>query len=84
MIPPAGRKEFDDEILLLISEKIKEMRKSKGYKSYETFALDNDLDRKQYWRLENGSNMTLRSLIKILKIHNVSLKKFFTDLKLEK
>ena len=76
----AGRKEFDDEILLLISEKIKEMRKAKGYKSYETFALD----RKQYWRLENGSNMTLRSLIKILKIHNVSLKKFFTDLKLEK
>lgn len=73
--------DFEDEILLLISAKIKEMRKAKGYKSYETFALENDLDRKQYWRLENGSNMTLRSLVKILKIHNVSLKKFFSELK---
>lgn len=76
-----GEKDFDGEILLLISGKIKEMRKAKGYKSYETFALEHDLDRKQYWRLENGSNMTLRSLIKILKIHKISLRKFFAELK---
>jgi len=75
-----AKDDFEDEILLLISAKIKEMRKAKGYKSYEIFALENDLDRKQCWRLENGSNMTLKSLVKILKIHNVSLKKFFSEL----
>jgi quercetin dioxygenase-like cupin family protein len=31
-----------------------------GFSSYETFAVDNDLDRKKYWRVENGA-ITLRS-----------------------
>ncbi|MFM9840547.1 MAG: hypothetical protein ACKVOQ_19925 [Cyclobacteriaceae bacterium] len=52
---------------------------NKGYKSYETFALDHEVDRKQYWRIENGSNITLATLLKVLKIHKISLKRFFSD-----
>ena len=61
-----------------LGEKIKELRVKAGYTSYETFALDHNLDRKQYWRIENGSNITLRSLLKILKLHKKSLKEFFS------
>lgn len=66
--------------LALIALKIKQLRKSSGCKSYETFALDHDLDRKQYWRVEKGTNITLATLIKVLDIHKISLKDFFNDL----
>jgi transcriptional regulator with XRE-family HTH domain len=72
-------KEIDIDQLQRIAEKLKQLRRSKGYKSYETFAIDNELDRKQYWRIENGSNITLATLIKVLKIHRISLKRFFSD-----
>ncbi|MFN4147434.1 MAG: helix-turn-helix domain-containing protein [Runella sp.] len=65
-----------------IALKIKDLRKKSGWKSYETFALDHHLDRKQYWRVENGSNITLATLLKILDIHQVSLKEFFNELDL--
>ncbi|WP_312923014.1 XRE family transcriptional regulator [Empedobacter brevis] len=63
-----------------ISNKLKELRISKGYTSYETFAFDNDLNRVQYWRIESGQNITLKTLIKVLQIHEKSLEEFFKDL----
>ncbi len=63
-----------------ISEKLKEIRLSKGYSSYETFAFENELNRVQYWRIESGKNITLKTLIKILEIHKISLEEFFKDL----
>ena len=62
-----------------IGKKLKAIRIAKGYTSYENFALENDIDRKQYWRIENGQNLTLKSLIKILDIYGLSLKKFFNE-----
>lgn len=63
-----------------ISQKLKEVRLSKGYTSYETFAFDNNLNRVQYWRIESGRNITLKTLIKLLEIHKISLEDFFKDL----
>ncbi|WP_313375354.1 helix-turn-helix transcriptional regulator [Chishuiella sp.] len=63
-----------------ISNKLKELRISKGYTSYETFAFENELNRVQYWRIESGHNITLKTLIKVLKIHEKSLEEFFKDL----
>jgi transcriptional regulator with XRE-family HTH domain len=62
-----------------IGEKLKALRISKKYTSYETFAIENNIDRKQYWRIENGHNLTLKSLIKILDVHKMSLKEFFSE-----
>ena len=56
------------------------MRIDAGFTSYENFANANDLDRKQYWRIENSANITLSTLIKILEIHKVTMKDFFIDL----
>jgi transcriptional regulator with XRE-family HTH domain len=63
-----------------IASKLKQMRIDAGFTSYENFANVNDLDRKQYWRIENGANITISTLIKILEIHKNSLKDFFTDI----
>lgn len=76
---PQKRSNIADNLLIEIGKKIKEMRINSGYKSYENFAYDYDLDRKQYWRIENGTNITMNTLIKILKIHKTALQDFFND-----
>lgn len=63
-----------------IAEKLKELRKNKGYKSAEIFAYDNNLSRVSYWRIENGFNITMKTLIKLLDIHRISLSEFFSDI----
>jgi len=69
-----------DYLLTKISWKIKALRKNAGYTSYETFAIDHDIDRKQYWRAENGSNLTIHSLMQILNKHKISMEDFFKDI----
>lgn len=69
-----------ESIQVKVSKKIKELRIKKGYSSYENFANDFNLDRKQYWRIENNSNITLKTLENILKIHDISVSEFFSDI----
>jgi transcriptional regulator with XRE-family HTH domain len=68
-----------DSVIQDVARRLKALRVEKGYSSYEKFALDHDLDRKQYWRAENGSNLTLKSLHRILNIHRITLGDFFAD-----
>ena len=63
-----------------ISLAIKNLRKDKGFTSYENFAVEFGLDRKQYWRIEEGANITLKTLITILDCHGMTLKDFFKKL----
>jgi transcriptional regulator with XRE-family HTH domain len=74
-----SKKIGSDEWIELISRKLKELRKEK-YSSYENFALDHGLDRKQYWRVEAGANITIKTLIKILAIHRLDISTFFREL----
>ena len=67
-------------IIHLIGERIKTLRINAGYKSYEVFAWENNLSRIQYWKMEKGTNCTLKSLYKILKIHNLTYQDFFNSL----
>lgn len=71
----------EKEICKEIGNRLKALRINSGYSSYENFALEHDLSRMQYWRIEKGlTNITIRSLIKILNIHKVSLEDFFQDI----
>ncbi|HCI57347.1 MAG: helix-turn-helix transcriptional regulator [Bacteroidetes bacterium] len=65
--------------LKLIGRALKELRIKNGWTSYETFAVENDIDRKQYWRMEAGTNITLKTLLKVLSVHKLTLKQFFND-----
>ena len=61
-----------------IGSKLTDLRKQKGYTSHEDFAYDFDIPRVQYWRIEKGkTNVTVKSLCKILTIHKISLEEFF-------
>lgn len=70
----------DDERMKKIAEKIKQLRIDAGYSNYENFAWDNEIGRVQYWRMEKGTNFTIKSLLKILNIHKITLKDFFADI----
>lgn len=70
----------DQKRILRIAARIKELRISRGYTSYENFAVKHGFDRKQYWRLEEGkTNFQIGSLLRIVDIHQMSLEEFFKD-----
>lgn len=65
-------------MLKSIGDKLIELRKQKGYLSSVDFAKDFDLPTIQYWRMEKGrTNMTLKSLHKILTIHSMNIEELF-------
>jgi hypothetical protein len=66
-------------ILKEIGKRIASLRRNMGYTSHETFAFDHNLPRVNYWRLETGkTNCTMKTLVKILTIQNLTLEVFFT------
>ena len=69
-----------DPRLQQIARKLKHLRIAAGYSSYEAFAFEHDLPRVGYGRHEQGSNLTLKSLLRILDIHQLSLAEFFADM----
>jgi len=61
-----------------IGKKLTQLRKDKGYTSHEDFAYDHEIPRGQYWRVEKGkTNLTLKSLVKLLAIHKTTVEEFF-------
>jgi hypothetical protein len=70
IVPEEGR-------ISQVADKIKQLRLDKGYSSYETFAFAYSLPTIQYWRMESGTNFTIKSLIRILDIHQITLEEFF-------
>jgi len=78
-ITEEGMMEFE-EAKVAIGVKIKSLRVDAGYKSYEVFAWENNISRIQYWKMEQGTNCTLKSLYRVLKIHELSFQDFFNVL----
>ncbi|WP_242927343.1 helix-turn-helix transcriptional regulator [Pontibacter vulgaris] len=70
----------EQEVLVRIGNRLKEIRIAKGYTSYEDFALEHGIARMQYWRLETGkTNPTIKTLYKVLEIHQITLQEFFSE-----
>ena len=70
--------------LLAISARLKELRKAKGYANYEHIAYDLDMSRSAYWRLESGANFSLKTLIKVCKLLDVTLSQFMEGIDVPK
>lgn len=62
-----------------VGEKFKELRILANHSSHEAFAYENEINRVQYWRVEKGSNITMSTFFKLLKIHNITPEEFFKD-----
>jgi len=69
-----------DPRIIKVAEKLRELRIKKGYSNHEYFAWDNKINRVQYWKVEKGSNITMKTLLKILDIHGISISDFFNDI----
>lgn len=65
--------------LVKLGLRLKELRKKNGFGSQENFANICDLSRTQYSRYENGMNLTMLLLFKILKVHKITLEEFFSE-----
>ena len=70
--------------LIALSNRLKELRKEKGYANYEHIAYDLGMSRSAYWRLESGENFSLKTLIKVCKLLEVTMEEFFVGVNVPK
>lgn len=75
----AKQDEYTRKQLENLGKRLTALRKAKGYSNYEQFAFSNDINRSQYNRYENGEDLRLSSLLKVLKALGISLKEFFGE-----
>jgi hypothetical protein len=75
------KKELQNQ-LNRIGAAFKYLREQKGFDTLTTFAIKYNLPPNQYWKIENGkANVTVKTMLKILSIHNKSLDQFFNLVK---
>ena len=70
---------YSEKQLQNFGERLKQIRKQKGYSNYEHFAYQNGFNRVQYGRYENGANISLKTLFKLMKAFDMSLEEFFSE-----
>ena len=63
-----------------VAEKLRKIRLERGYSGYDFFAWENQLSPRQYLNMEQGKNFTMKSLIRVLDIHGITLEEFFHGL----
>lgn len=68
-----------EEMLEKLGDRLRELRKAKGYTNYEQFAFTHGLPRAQYGRYEKGQDLRFSSLVKVLDAMQVSLPEFFAE-----
>ncbi len=73
-------KENIEKELIKIGDKLKKLRKAKGYSSPDKFAYDYGLNRSQYGKYEAGrTNITIATLLGILRHFDIDLEEFFEN-----
>jgi transcriptional regulator with XRE-family HTH domain len=71
----------DQQIYEKIGKRIKELRLKSGYTAADKFAYENEIGRSQYAAWENGQDMKVSSILKIVKAHRITLNDFFSGIK---
>lgn len=80
MINKKSQISVEDSRLSQIGNRVRALRKANTSLSAEDFANEKGFDRVQYSRIENGANITMKTLLKVVDAHNITLKEFFSDL----
>ena len=62
-----------------LGDRIKALRKARGYSNYEQFAYEHEINRSQYGRYENGEDLRFSSLLRVLKALDISVAEFFGE-----
>lgn len=69
----------DKKYLEKLGNRLKSLRKLKGFSNYEQFAYTYEIGRAQYGRYENGANISIKTLIKLIEIHGLTISEFFGE-----
>jgi len=69
-----------DNRLIEIGKHIRFLRKANTNLSAENFAYEKGFDRVQYSRIEKGSNITMKTLLKVTDSHNMTVQDFFNSM----
>ena len=69
-----------EEFIKKVAERIRTLRKEKGYTNYEDFAFEKGIPRAQFGRYEKGTDLRISSLKKVADALGVSLEEFFAKL----
>lgn len=80
MIKKKSKISVENSRLSQIGNRVRALRKANTSLSAEDFANEKGFDRVQYSRIENGANITMKTLLKVVDAHNITLKEFFSDL----
>ena len=70
-----------DEELARLAKRIKDIRQEKGYTNYENFAFENNINRSQFGRYENGEDLRYTSLIRVIRAFGITIEEFFKGMK---
>lgn len=65
------------QTLVNIGKRLKHFRLAKNYINYEYLAYELNMSRSQYGTYENGANITITTLVKILEHLGVTIEEFF-------
>ncbi|WP_428331588.1 helix-turn-helix domain-containing protein [Mucilaginibacter sp.] len=71
--------ELTQKTLKQVGERLRAIRKGKGFSNYEQFANKYALNRSTYGKYEKGQDLRLSSLLKILRIMEISPSDFFSE-----
>ena len=76
------KQNINQEEYSAIANRLRELRKAKGYSNYEHIAYALEMSRSAYWRLESGVNFELKTLIKFCRLLEITLEEFFVGIDL--
>lgn len=71
--------EKNDPRLKQIGERLRAIRIEAGYTSGERFAYEHNISRSQYAGYENGADLRMSTLLRILDAHGITPKDFFSE-----
>ena len=75
-----SRKPLDqNEELKKIAERLKYLRKKKGYTNMDIFAYEHGFGRAQYGRYENGQDLRFTTIVRLANCFDMSIQEFFSE-----
>jgi transcriptional regulator with XRE-family HTH domain len=75
----AKKTKEDNVSLKKLGDRLKQLRIKAGYSNYEYFAYENNIGRAQYGKYETGGNIQFDTLVKLINIHNITIREFFSE-----
>jgi transcriptional regulator with XRE-family HTH domain len=72
------KKNKPNSYLIKVGKRIRELRIEKGYTNYEYFAYEHGIPRAQFGRYENGEDMRVSSLVKVVQALGMTMEEFFS------